>query len=188
MKSKGLLVITGGIIIIGIVAYVVRMPVSDSDDTNSSLDYVDQEVTSEGYSPDQQQLIDSFGPPPRWSVSYMPIGEGGEEITLGRYETWSYPDHEYEIIFLGGDIMDTYAIDPDPAGTVYSGYTPNMFEYEMTYDDVASELMATDIEPVDWLPELYEKGTIESYIASFVTFTLEGGQLTYIETLGLPPL
>ncbi len=187
MKRVGIFII-GGIIVLGVLGYLLntRFFSNDSTDTNTDQE-VSQEVTSEGYSPDQQELIDTFGPPSRFSISYVPIGEGDETV-LGRWEIWSYPDHQYEIQFLGGDIMDAYAIDADPTGTVYSGFTPNMFEYDMDYTDVQDALSFLEIEPNDWLPEFYEEGVIESYIASFVTFTIEYDHLTYIETLGLPPL
>ncbi|MBU0598009.1 hypothetical protein KKF61_03350 [Patescibacteria group bacterium] len=81
------------------------------------------------WSDSQQELIDTFGSPQMFTVSYLPHGEG-ENLTLVRHETWVYPDHQQEITFIGGEIFSMDDYTPEQGDYTYTSLTPADFDFE----------------------------------------------------------
>lgn len=135
-------------------------------------------------SSDQQQIVDNFGAPQRFSISYLPQGEGDTEA-LVRTETWSYPDHLKEITFVGGKIFSVDDIDEETGKMTYSDLKPEDFDFSMNYDDIASIIGADTIVPIDMMPELNTVGQLQTYAADHVIFSIESDHLTYLETIGV---
>jgi len=143
-------------------------------------------------SPDQQEIVNTFGYPKRFTISYLQYAEEGDDMLI-RQEVWYYPSHQQAISFVGGDILSVNKIEEEVSESgeiesgeiTYSSLKPEDFEFEMDYDAVAAALGTETIEAVDMVPELYTKGELETYVSDHVIFTLEHGYLTYFETVGL---
>ncbi len=149
--------------------------------------YLSYFMGTEALSPDQQEIVDTFGYPKRFSISYVQYAEEGDDM-LVRQEMWYYPDHRQSMAFLGGDILSVDEIGEeisDGGEITYSSLKPENFEFEMDYDAVVTALDTDTVEAADMVPELYTEGELETYISDHVYFTLEHGHLTYIETVGL---
>ncbi len=133
--------------------------------------------------PDQQEIVDTFGYPDRFSISYLPQGEG-DDLVLARHETWFYSDHQQAITFIAGSVFDLEEIDEEE-GYTYSILKPESFTFDMGYGEVAALLGDKTIEKIDFVPELFIEGEVETYASDHIVFTIEFGHLTYLETLGL---
>ena len=138
----------------------------------------------EGLSSSQQEIVDTFGYPKMFTISYLPYSENDDSM-LVRHETWVYPEHQQEITFIGGEIATTEEIEATEGEITYSDLKPENFEFEMSYDEVVAALGNKQVERVDMVPELYDEDVVETYISDHVIFTIEYGYLTYIETVGL---
>jgi len=140
-----------------------------------------------GLSPDQQEIIDSFGYPQRFVINYMPWAENGSDLAV-RHEVWYYPYHQQAITFIGGDVASVDEIEDEIDDTginTYSDLKPEDFEFSMDYDAVAKAIGDKPIEEIDFMPAEYYGEDLKSYISDHVTFAIEGDQLTYFETIGL---
>ncbi len=136
------------------------------------------------YSKAQQELIDTFGPPPMFVVSYLPQSDG-DDTSLVRHEVWRYPEHQQEITFLAGEIYSLDSYEPPDGELAYTTLAPGDFDFTMGYEAVAALLPDKDIVPADFVPELYDEGSVETYVTENLFFTIEHGQLTYVEAVGL---
>lgn len=140
-----------------------------------------------GLSPDQQEIVDSFGYPQRFVVSYLPWAESGSDYIV-RHETWYYPYHQQSITFLGGDILSIDEIDDeiDKTGIMtYSDLKPEDFEFDMDYDAVAKAIGDKEIAKNEFMPEEFYGENLDSYISDHVLFAIESDHLTYFETVGI---
>lgn len=136
-------------------------------------------------SPDQQELVDTFGYPQRFVISYVQYAEEGDNL-LVRHETWYYSEHQQSITFIGGDIVETAEIDEEVStdGEItYGTYKPEDFEFAMDYDAVAGVIGGT-IEPNDFSDEFFTD-SVQNYVADHAFFTIEDGHLTYFEMVGV---
>lgn len=133
----------------------------------------------------QEELVETFGYPKQFSISYLPYNEDEANRTLMRTETWTYPDHQYEITFIAGEIFSTEEIEAETGEITYSDLTPDLFEFEMDYDAVVEAVGSKTVEKVDAVPELFIEGEVETYVSDHVFFTIEHGYLTYVETVGI---
>lgn len=135
-------------------------------------------------SSDQQEIVNTFGVPKRFTINYLPQGEGNTEA-LVRTETWSYPEHLKEITFVGGRVYSVDDINEETGKMTYSDLKPEDFDFSMNYDDVASIIGADTIVPIDMVPELNTVGQLQTYTADNVIFSIESDHLTYLETIGV---
>lgn len=141
-------------------------------------------LTDKSLSSSQQEIVDTFGYPSRFTLSYLPQGEG-EGGGLVRQETWVYPDHQTEIVFLGGNVVTVNEIAPDEGTVNYVDLKPSDFDFDTTYEDMAEALGDKKIEPADVASSFFEKDVLETYVSDQVVFTLEAGYLTYLQTIGV---
>lgn len=140
-----------------------------------------------GLSPDQQELVDNFGYPQRFVISYLSWMENGSDYIV-RHETWYYPYHQQSITFLGGDILSVDEIEDEIDDTgimTYSDLKPEDFEFNMDYDSVAKAIGNKEIAKNEFMPEEYYGENLTSYISDHVLFAIESDHLTYFETIGL---
>ena len=133
---------------------------------------------------DQKKIIDTFGRPKQFILAYMPIG-GEDGFGLSRAETWYYPRHKKKIAFAAGDILSVRAMEDPGENVSYSEAHIENFDFSMDYKDVIEALGVEKAEPIEFANDVFQKDEVESYLADKVTFTIEQGHLTYLQTLGV---
>ena len=132
-------------------------------------------------SEDQQKIIDTFGPPPRFKLAYLPFGDD----ELARIEMWFYSQHGQLITFVAGHPYKVSKINESHEQTEYSDYLPQDFDFSMNYEQTVEALDAKKIEPVDFANDVFAEDGVKTYVADKVIFTIEQGHLTYMETMGV---
>ncbi len=132
---------------------------------------------------DQKKIIDTFGRPKQFILAYMPIG-GEDGFGLSRTETWYYPRHKKKIAFAAGDILSVRAMEDPGENVSYSDAHIEDFDFSMDYKDVIEALGVEKAEPIEFANDVFQEDEVESYLADKVTFTIEQGHLTYLQTLG----
>jgi hypothetical protein len=131
----------------------------------------------------QRNIRGSLGQPANFVVTYIARGAGSGELV--RYETWFYPNHARSITFYAGDIVATDEMPFEaPGETVYSVLRPEDLDLKTTYDDIKGLVGGATVQRVDFLPELFLEGDVETYMTDHLIFTLEGGSLVYAQTVG----
>lgn len=131
----------------------------------------------------QSEIRNALGAPSHFVVQYVPRGAGGSE--LARYETWFFPSHARSITFYAGDIVSTDEMPFEaPGETSYSPLRPEDLDITTTYQDIERLVAGADVQRVDFLPELFLEGDVETYMTDHLIFTLEGGALVYAQTVG----
>lgn len=131
----------------------------------------------------QNQIRNTLGAPSSFVLQYIPRGEDGNELV--RYETWFYPSHGRSVTFYAGDIVSSDEMsDADPKETDYSPLLPWDLDVTSTYQSIEELVRGAKIEKVDFLPELFVEGDVETYMTDHLIFTLEGGSFVYAQTIG----
>lgn len=133
---------------------------------------------------DQEEIVELFGHPHQFVITYMPSGDE-KNPTLARSEVWYYPNKEMQITFVGGDVFnveDYISEDPDISATTLK---PEDFEFEMDLEMVSEILGSSEAEPLDFLPGYFEEGELETYISDKALFIIERDKLSYIQSIGL---
>lgn len=131
----------------------------------------------------QNEIRATLGEPSNFVLSYVPRGDDGEQLV--RYETWFYPSHGRSVTFFAGSIVSTDEMPFEaPGETEYSGIRPDELDLTTTYADIQGMVGGAAIERVDFLPELFLEGEVETYMTDHLIFTLEGGSLVYAQTVG----
>ncbi len=140
----------------------------------------DPEEEEQLRSPDQQELLDTFGTPARFKLSYLPFGEQ----ELARIETWFYPQHQKKITFVAGRV---YKVDKikEPVSAEYLELRSESFDYSMDLTEVLKNLDPSKLEKVEFVSDLFGQDGVETYVADKVLFTIEQGHLVYMETMGV---
>lgn len=136
-------------------------------------------------SADQAKIIDAFGYPDQFIISYLPQNKGDESFQLARFETWFYHEHKAKLSFLAGR---SFAVDrwrPPRGTTAYPRLKPQDFYYSMGYDEVMKAAGGRSVAPVAFVNDLFKDEGLKSYQGRKLAFTLEGGRLTYFQTLGV---
>lgn len=136
-----------------------------------------------GVSAAQEQVVAQLGPPPRFMVAYVPRTSGSSQ-ELVRTEVWYYPDHEQKISFVEGAIASVETMPPDPEDATYPDLRPELFDFEMGYEEVAA-LLGGDVQEVEELPNLSAKDGLRLYASENGMFAIEKGKLVYVQTVGL---
>ncbi len=133
---------------------------------------------------DQQEIIDTFGRPQQFILAYLPIGgEDGEG--LSRTEIWYYPQHRKKIRFVAGDILSVSALNDPGKDVRYSEARIENFDFSMNYQATIAALGDDKVAPIEFANNIFEQGEVRSYLGDTVTFTIEQGHLTYMQTLGV---
>lgn len=135
----------------------------------------------ETLSPDQQEVIQMFGPPNQFTLTYLPRGEKGNELV--RTEIWYYPSHDMQVLFLAGDV---FSVDPieENINPLPTSLNPEDYEFFMNYEDVSKTLGTMNIEKIDFLPGMFDE-EIQTYMSDKALFTIESDYLTYFQTIGI---
>ena len=134
---------------------------------------------SQKESENQNEIVDTFGLPNQFSITYLPKGED----ELIRQEVWYYPEMEMKVNFLGGKILNVEEYIQE-GEIIATSLDPRDFDIYTTYDEIKA-IAGENIEPLDFLPDFYIPGEIESYISDKTLFVIESEYLTYFETLGV---
>ena len=141
---------------------------------------IDQSILSEySLSKEQEEIVDTLGYPEQFFITYLPQGEGD----LVRTEVWYYPSYQVKTTFLNGKTfaVEDFVIEYEVIPTTLK---PEDYYFAQTYDEV-EDVLGMPIEPLDFLPEFYEPGEIETYASKEAIFVFEKTYLTYFQTIGL---
>jgi hypothetical protein len=130
-------------------------------------------------SKEQQEIVDVVGYPDQFFITYLPQAEQD----LVRTEVWYYPRNEMKITFLQGKTFSVEDFTTDEE-IIPTTLRPENFDFYQTYDEV-EEVLGTPVEPLDFLPEFYEPGELETYVTKEAIFVFERSFLTYFQTIGL---
>jgi len=141
-------------------------------------------TSAQALSVEQQKIVDTFGYPQQFTISYLPQGNT-ETTQLARTETWLYPEHQKSITFIAGKIYSVDELEATTGTMTYSDLKPEVFDFSMNYDDIAEIVGADTIEPVEIAPELNTEGQLQTYVADHLVFTIESNHLTFLQTLGI---
>ncbi len=144
----------------------------------------DEKVESKLLTKDQKKIIDTFGRPKQFILAYLPIG-GDDGFGLSRTEVWYYPSHKKKITFAAGEILSVRAMEDPGEGVSYSDARIEDFDFSMDYEEVIKALESKKVEPIEFANDIFKEDEVESYLADKVTFTIEQGRLTYMQTLGV---
>jgi hypothetical protein len=131
----------------------------------------------------QQTILDLFGLPALFNISYIPDDEIDPEYLI-RTEIWFYPEHQKKITFVAGEIYSSEDFVPDPGNVVYPQLNPEDFHSYLNYDQVVKRLGNVEVEPADFLSEEFTEIGINTYLSENAFFMLADDQLIYLETFG----
>lgn len=132
----------------------------------------------------QQEIKEILGSPEQFALAYIPQ-ETESGFVLARTEVWFYPEQGKKMSFLGGNVVfvEEYISENYPLSG--NSLLPEDFHFDMTKEDLKNILGEENIDPIDYLPGLFEEGVFETYLSNRAIFIFEGGKLTYFQTLGL---
>ncbi len=156
----------------------------------------------DGLSPAQKEIVGVLGYPKSFILAYLPqAGDKGKRLV--RLEVWFYPEHQKKITFLAGRIYDfRNPYDADfwaqvggaartsgsmqflgrPDFLNYPDLRPQDFDFSMDYARVI-ESVGRSATPIDFANSVFA-GSLKSYLAGQVFFSLDRGKLTYVQTMG----
>lgn len=155
------------------------------DDANTMLNW---SVTGPGslISPNQQQVIDTFGYPDEFSISYL-LDSATEYNAMVRTETWTYFEHQEQITFVAGDIYSVDNITSSIATSApCSTLKPEDINYFTTYQQIADKIDGT-VEQIDILPEGLTDNNTVTYLGKNVIFMTVDDNLVYLQTFCTEP-
>jgi len=133
----------------------------------------------------QNEILELFGLPEQFMVSYLPRGEG-EEMVLARFEAWYYPRHEKKFTFLAGELFSVEDFKPETKLVAPTNLRPQDFEFSMDYNEVSKIIGYANVKETDFLPGFFgEIEKIKTYLSSNATFVIQDGHLVYIQTVGI---
>lgn len=132
----------------------------------------------------EAEIKNLLGNPGDFSISYVPQGSD-EAGVLARNEIWFYPEQGLKVVFIGGSLVGVEEYMPISSTTSATELNPEDFYFDITREELDGIFGAENIEPVDYLPGLYEEGVFETYLTDKAIFVLEQGKLTFIQTFGL---
>jgi len=141
-------------------------------------------LTEKILSSEQEEIIDELGHPQRFTLAFLPEGDGDEAV-LARNEVWSYPEHGQEYTFVSGQVQSVDEIAAETKSITYSSLKPEEFDYGMNYDQVAAVVGSDSVEAVNIVGELYKEGEVETFMADYVIFAIEYDHLTFFQTVGI---
>lgn len=131
-------------------------------------------------SPDQKELIDLWGYPDQFKISYLPKGED----ELIRSEVWLYYDQQSQVQFLAGKSIASNSYQP--TSDVRTTLKPEDFSFSQDVEEVGQIVGEDALEPIDFLPGISDdEEEVIIYISPQAIFTIEHNHLTYVETIGL---
>lgn len=136
--------------------------------------------SSSNLSPDQKELINLWGYPDQFKISYLPRGED----ELVRSEVWIYYDQQKQVQFLAGSSIVSSSYQP--TSDAQTTLKPEDFSFSQNVEDVGQIVGEDVLEPIDFLPGISDdEEEVIIYISPQAIFTIEHDHLTYVETLGL---
>jgi len=134
----------------------------------------------------QQEIIDAFGYPEQFSVSYI-LDSAAEFNAMVRSEIWMYPEHQKQVTFVGGEIYATDDLPPlENTGSSCSKLKPQDVDYFTTPGQIAEKNGGT-VAKTDFMPELFEENNVESYLGKNVMFVIADGHLVHLQTFCTTP-
>ena len=130
---------------------------------------------------DRERVRSLLGPPDAFQVSFEPAN-GGRGDQLLRYETWYYFELESAFEFVDADLLSNLPVDDvNPLAILPRQYRPEMFERDMTLDDVKALVAApAGLVQIDAPPELGAKMT--AYYGEQLMVVFDEGGLALVET------
>jgi len=132
----------------------------------------------------QAEVMDLWGPPAQFALSYVPQEIDGEEV-LARNEVWIYPTIGKKLTFIGGGLALEEDVEGEMLKVDATSLDPSNFHFDMTMAELDGELGKENIEAVDYLPGFFNEGEFETYLSDKAIFIFEGGKLTYFQTFGV---
>jgi hypothetical protein len=126
----------------------------------------------------QKEIIELFGKPEQFSITYLPQDEGDK---LARSEIWYYAKAGKKISFLAGKLLameDFQAQNPATPTALNS----EDFDIAMNFNDVKGAL-GGEIAEFDWPG--FSSDRYKTYLSDKALFSVEGDALIYFQTIGL---
>lgn len=131
----------------------------------------------------QAQVEEFFGQPSQFALFYLPQDVDGQPA-LARSEVWYYPELGKKITFVSGylvNVEDYQLVTNQTDATVLK---PGDFYFNQNLADLQNIFGQDNVDPVDYLPGMFESGAEEIYLTDQAVFMLESGKLTYLQTYG----
>ena len=179
---KRRLFLIAAVLLLSLTLFACAQPPEKAKPVKATDEKVEQE--SKLLTKDQKKIIDTFGRPKQFILAYTPIG-GDDGLGLSRTEIWYYPLHHKKITFAAGEILSVRAMENPKEDVSYSDAHIEDFDFSMDYKEVIEALGIEKAEPIEFAGDIFEEDEVESYLGEKVTFTIEQGHLTYMQTLGV---
>lgn len=133
-----------------------------------------------GANADQTGTLKDRGPPDTFLIIFLALETPGGETVL-RQEHWRYYGAREELVFVDGTLVARADLEPLPAGYTLPGYSPDGFQPEMAFAEVAELL---DIRSFVMEEVLDEEGDMtELYWAKQIALGFSNGELVYVESM-----
>lgn len=132
-------------------------------------------------SEDQAKIIDQYGHPDSFTITFYT--EEFDPVYSGevRDETWRYYSSGMEFDFYNGQLMYTNPIPDPPVGWVALPYQPEQFTAYADLETVIASASITDILEFPLEKELIKNGKL--YYAPGLSFGTVDGRMIYVETI-----
>lgn len=138
----------------------------------------------DGLSNAQKEIVEVLGYPRSFILAYLPQAHD-DSGRLVRFEVWFYPEHRKKITFLAGRIYDyskAFGAGDNPDTLTYPELRPQDFDLSMSYKR-AAKTIGSGVIPIEFADNVFA-GSVRSYLAGQVIFSMDSGKLTYLQTLG----
>lgn len=134
---------------------------------------------SELVSVEQQQLIDLWGNPAQFVITYLPQ-DAKDGKNLVRYEVWYYPQQGKQVDFLGGKTLAVRDFSVEELSFT-TQYLPWDFDFDVSLQQIKALVNNDELQLVE-LPGFSDEG-VETYANKQLILVFEDDYLTYVQTL-----
>lgn len=134
---------------------------------------------SSDLSTQQQELINMWGYPDQFQISYVQKSED----QLIRSEIWFYNDKQTKVQFLAGKSVVSSSYTPE--SQISTTLKPEDFDFFQTKKDVDKLLGEESIDTIDFLPGISDEENQLVYLSPQAIFIIEYDHLSFFETIGL---
>jgi len=140
--------------------------------------YIFSSKSSQTISAQQQQLINLWGNPSQFLITYLPQ-QSDNASTLARYEVWYYPSQGKQVTFLSGQNVDQKDFSSDqnlPA----TAYLPWDFDIYTSLNQLKNLISPDQFELIS-LPAFDDDG-VKTYATKDLLVLVEDDYVTYVQT------
>ena len=189
-SRKKLLAVIGGVAALAVILIIALLiPEPDhvpsngtSPPTQSTPDQPALQTTNQaGLSPQQIEIVDSFG----WPHSFSIFEITDENNSAQRIDTWTYFDSGITLVFLNGEFLNTEPADQLPPGFIATPYTPNQFIMGASPDEVSSLAIGSEWVGMPGVDDLIEGGGL--YVAQQLVTAFSENRLVFVEAVAIVP-